>query len=74
MATDKSAKRQANNGMRSMSARLARSLTGGRGKINPVLDPLMSIQRNYSTLPITPQKSCMREYSVSRASRILPTR
>ena len=33
--------------MRSMSARLARSLTGGRVKVNPVLDPLMSIHRKF---------------------------
>ena len=30
-----------------MSARLARSLTGGRVKINSVLDPLMSIHRKF---------------------------
>ena len=30
-----------------MSARLARSLTGGRVKVNPVLDPLMSIHRKF---------------------------
>lgn len=36
-------------GMRSMSARLARSLTGGgqRAKTNPVLDPLLSIHRQF---------------------------
>ncbi|WP_047263499.1 RelA/SpoT family protein [Corynebacterium mustelae] len=33
--------------MRSMSARLARSLTGNRGKINPVLEPLLSIHREF---------------------------
>ncbi|QCB28545.1 RelA/SpoT family protein [Corynebacterium endometrii] len=33
--------------MRSMSARLARSLTGGRVKVNPVLDPLLSIHRQF---------------------------
>ena len=31
--------------MRSMSARLARSLTGARTKVDPVLDPLVSIHR-----------------------------
>ena len=31
--------------MRSMSARLARSLTGNRVKVDPVLDPLVSIHR-----------------------------
>lgn len=46
MTTEKSTKRP-NGGMRSMSARLARSLTGGRVKINPVLDPLMSIHRQF---------------------------
>lgn len=30
-----------------MSARLARSLTGGRVKVNPVLDPLLSIHRKF---------------------------
>lgn len=33
--------------LRGMSARLARSLTGNRPKINPVLDPLMSIHRQF---------------------------
>ena len=34
--------------VRSMSARLARSLTGsGRPRTNPVLDPLLSIHRQY---------------------------
>lgn len=34
--------------MRSMSARLARSLTGsGRTRINPVLDPLLSVHRRF---------------------------
>ena len=33
--------------MRSVSARLARSLTGGRPKTNPVLEPLLSIHRKY---------------------------
>ena len=30
-----------------MSARLARSLTGGRTKVNPVLEPLLSIHREF---------------------------
>ena len=47
MAMDKPVKRQTGGGMRSMSARLARSLTGGRVKVNPVLDPLMSIHRKF---------------------------
>lgn len=34
-------------GMRSMSARLARSLTGGRTKVDPVLEPLLSIHRQF---------------------------
>ncbi|NLZ58946.1 MAG: bifunctional (p)ppGpp synthetase/guanosine-3',5'-bis(diphosphate) 3'-pyrophosphohydrolase [Corynebacterium sp.] len=34
-------------GMRSMSARLARSLTGSRVRTNPVLDPLLSIHRQF---------------------------
>lgn len=46
VTTEKSTKRP-NGGMRSMSARLARSLTGGRVRINPVLDPLMSIHRQF---------------------------
>ena len=33
--------------MRSVSARLARSLTGGRPKTNPVIEPLYSIHRKY---------------------------
>lgn len=33
--------------MRSMSARLARSLTGTRTRTNPVLDPLLSIHRQF---------------------------
>ncbi len=33
--------------MRSMSARLARSLTGNRVKVNPVLEPLLSIHREF---------------------------
>ncbi len=34
-------------GVRGMSARLARSLTGNRTKVNPVLDPLLSIHRQF---------------------------
>ena len=34
-------------GVRSMSARLARSLTGSRARTNPVLDPLLSIHRQF---------------------------
>lgn len=34
-------------GVRSMSARLARSLTGTRVRTNPVLDPLLSIHRQF---------------------------
>lgn len=33
--------------VRSMSARLARSLTGGRVKINPVLEPLLAIHHEF---------------------------
>ncbi len=45
--TDKPVKRSGPT-MRSVSARLARSLTGGgRPKTNPVLDPLLSIHRKY---------------------------
>ena len=33
--------------MRSVSARLARSLTGGRPKTNPVLEPLFAIHKKY---------------------------
>ena len=33
--------------VRSMSARLARSLTGGRTRTNPVLDPLLAIHREF---------------------------
>lgn len=35
------------NSMLSMSARLARSLTGGRVRIDPVLEPLLSIHREF---------------------------
>ena len=45
--TDKSSKRSGPS-VRSVSARLARSLTGGgRPRANPVLDPLLSIHRRY---------------------------
>ena len=44
--TDRSRPRS-NVGVRSMSARLARSLTGTRAKANPVLDPLLSIHRQF---------------------------
>ncbi len=45
--TEKSSKRSAPS-VRSVSARLARSLTGGgRPRANPVLDPLLSIHRRY---------------------------
>ncbi|MGZ7496767.1 RelA/SpoT family protein [Corynebacterium sp. ZY180755] len=40
-------KTKQNNPMRSMSARLARSLTSNRVKINPVLEPLLSIHREF---------------------------
>lgn len=47
MTHDKPAKRSGPS-VRSVSARLARSLTGGgRAKTNPVLDPLLSIHRRY---------------------------
>ncbi|MDU0477819.1 bifunctional (p)ppGpp synthetase/guanosine-3',5'-bis(diphosphate) 3'-pyrophosphohydrolase [Staphylococcus chromogenes] len=46
MAASKQHKQQVN--MRSVSARLARSLTGGgKTKVDPVLDPLMSIHRQF---------------------------
>ncbi|OEY23892.1 GTP pyrophosphokinase [Corynebacterium sp. BCW_4722] len=45
--TDKPVKRSGPS-MRSVSARLARSLTGGgRPRTNPVLDPLLSVHRKY---------------------------
>ncbi|MDD7582378.1 RelA/SpoT family protein [Corynebacterium sp. 32222D000AT] len=47
MTHDRPAKRPAGSSMRSMSARLARSLTGGRTKVNPVLEPLLSIHREF---------------------------
>ncbi|UDL77132.1 RelA/SpoT family protein [Corynebacterium uberis] len=34
-------------GVRGMSARLARSLTGNRTRVNPVLDPLLGIHRQF---------------------------
>ncbi|MDR7329456.1 RelA/SpoT family protein [Corynebacterium guangdongense] len=37
------------SGLRSMSARLARSLTGSRTRTNPVLDPLLSVHRQFHT-------------------------
>ncbi|WP_291313695.1 RelA/SpoT family protein [Corynebacterium sp. UBA2622] len=46
MANDRAVKRSGSS-VRSVSARLARSLTGGRAKVNPVLDPLLSIHRAY---------------------------
>ncbi len=46
MANEKAARRSGNS-VRSVSARLARSLTGGRVNVNPVLDPLLSIHRTY---------------------------
>ncbi|WP_165165124.1 RelA/SpoT family protein [Corynebacterium qintianiae] len=46
MANEKAQKRSGSS-VRSVSARLARSLTGGRTRVNPVLDPLMSIHRRY---------------------------
>ncbi|SDR99785.1 RelA/SpoT family protein [Corynebacterium timonense] len=46
MASEK-APRRTGASMRSVSARLARSLTGGRAKTNPVLDPLLAIHRTY---------------------------
>ncbi|AHI22930.1 RelA/SpoT family protein [Corynebacterium vitaeruminis] len=45
MTNNRSVKQQ--NPMRSMSARLARSLTGNRVKVNPVLEPLLSIHREF---------------------------
>ncbi|QMV85421.1 bifunctional (p)ppGpp synthetase/guanosine-3',5'-bis(diphosphate) 3'-pyrophosphohydrolase [Corynebacterium hindlerae] len=45
MAERKQQKQQVN--MRSMSARLARSLTGGRTRIDPILEPLLSIHRQF---------------------------
>ncbi|MEX3503898.1 bifunctional (p)ppGpp synthetase/guanosine-3',5'-bis(diphosphate) 3'-pyrophosphohydrolase [Corynebacterium sp. LK2510] len=46
MTSEKTPRRSASS-VRSVSARLARSLTGGRAKVNPVLDPLLSIHRTY---------------------------
>ena len=39
--------RRSGTSVRSVSARLARSLTGGRPRSNPVLEPLLSIHRKY---------------------------
>ncbi len=39
--------RRSGSSVRSVSARLARSLTGGRPRSNPVLEPLLSIHRKY---------------------------
>ena len=39
--------RRSGSSVRSVSARLARSLTGGRPKTNPVIEPLYSIHRKY---------------------------
>ncbi|MGD7001147.1 RelA/SpoT family protein [Corynebacterium halotolerans] len=46
MSSDRN-KQRTSVGVRSMSARLARSLTGARIKTNPVLDPLLSIHRQF---------------------------
>lgn len=46
MAQDK-IQRRSSPGVRSMSARLARSLTGSRVRTNPVLDPVLSIHRQF---------------------------
>ncbi|AWB84117.1 RelA/SpoT family protein [Corynebacterium liangguodongii] len=46
MVNEKTQKRSGSS-VRSVSARLARSLTGGRARVNPVLDPLMTIHRRY---------------------------
>ncbi|MCQ4618702.1 bifunctional (p)ppGpp synthetase/guanosine-3',5'-bis(diphosphate) 3'-pyrophosphohydrolase [Corynebacterium sp. CCUG 71335] len=45
-STDKP-QRRSGASMRSVSARLARSLTGGRPKTNPVLEPLFAIHKKY---------------------------
>lgn len=45
--TQERPRNRSNVGVRSMSARLARSLTGNRGRTNPVLDPLLSIHRQF---------------------------
>lgn len=44
---DNSGRMRPQSSVRSMSARLARSLTGNRVKINPVLEPLMSIHKQF---------------------------
>lgn len=46
MSPDKSRRRN-NTGVRSMSARLARSLAGTRSRTSPVLDPLLSLHRKF---------------------------
>lgn len=45
--TDNKAAKRPSPSVRSMSARLARSLTSGKVKIKPVLEPLMSIHREF---------------------------
>lgn len=47
MNQDNGQKTHAGVGVRGMSARLARSLTGARQKTNPVLEPLLSIHRQF---------------------------
>lgn len=47
MTQERPTKPRAAVGVRGMSARLARSLTGHRTKVNPVLDPLLSIHRQF---------------------------
>ncbi|WP_026166139.1 RelA/SpoT family protein [Corynebacterium mastitidis] len=47
MTQERPNKPRAAVGVRGMSARLARSLTGHRTKVNPVLDPLLSIHRQF---------------------------
>ncbi|MEJ4099978.1 bifunctional (p)ppGpp synthetase/guanosine-3',5'-bis(diphosphate) 3'-pyrophosphohydrolase [Corynebacterium mastitidis] len=47
MTQERPTKPRAATGVRGMSARLARSLTGNRTKVNPVLDPLLSIHRQF---------------------------
>lgn len=46
MAQEKRPQKQQSS-MRSMSARLARSLTGNRVRVNPVLEPLLAIHREF---------------------------
>lgn len=47
MTSQDKPQRRTGSSMRSVSARLARSLTGGRPKTNPVIEPLFSIHRKY---------------------------